>query len=191
MLSTKKLLWLDIETTGLNPAKGEILEIALVVTNLDLEIIDALNIVIDPQKDYDCDAYVTKMHTDNGLFRAVKDHGVCYQTAQKALMLFVATHFTPTDKPELHGNTVHFDKKWLEHHMPPLAALFAYRIVDVSSFKVVVQNYLPALAAVLKGRATTATAAHRALADIGASIKEFKTYLELAKIKPRYSIKNV
>jgi oligoribonuclease len=185
----KKLLWLDIETTGLDPVLGEILEIGMVVTDLDLGPIDSISVVINHPLERIkalCNEFVTKMHTDNGLFNDVEGSLNSEIYTELILMSFVEKHF-PDNAPELHGNTVHFDKKWLERKMPTLAKLFNYRIVDVSSLKIMFKNYAPDqaediqayLKAISKIKSLTE---HRVIPDILHSIAEYHEHLTHLKL---------
>jgi len=182
----KKLLWLDIETTGLDPHTGEVLEVGMMVTDLDLNVIDSIEIVI--KHDLDdiksiCNDFVTNMHTANNLFRDVGVSKINELGAELQLFQFVKKHFSDSS-PELHGNTVHFDKKWLEVKMPTLSKLFNYRIVDVSSIKVLLSNHAPVEFSELKALINESAKlllnganTHRVLADIAHSIIEYKAYL--------------
>ena len=190
-MSDRKLLWLDIETTGLVPHDGRILEVGMIVTNANLEPIDRLSVVISRSVPIDrvrslCDTYVLDMHTKSGLFDAVAQSTVDEDEAEELLISFVNKYFTdPKNKPELHGNTVHFDKKWLELWMPDLSALFNYRIVDVSTIKIMMRNYQPALLARMQDTLkmmSGSSVAHRALDDLRYSIKEYAMYLRELKI---------
>ena len=184
----KKLLWVDIETTGLIPEKGDILEICMVVTDLELNVIDYETSIIKSSSIFKskCDDFVTIMHTQNGLFKEIDEANevIDYNFVEDLFILFVTEHFG-TEKPELHGNTVHFDKKWIEYHMPKLGKLFNYRIVDVFSFKTVFKNYMPLTHRYIEDHKNKVSR-HRAHDDILGSIKEMKEYLRILGIFSMY-----
>lgn len=181
----QKLLWVDIETTGLDPANGHILEIGAIVTDTNLNELDGIKILLKPEP-LDrlmglCNDFVRKMHTDNGLFQALDGDvlNLGYSDAQIVIQNFIKKHFDDKDRPALHGNTVHFDKKWMEHHMSGLVSLWNYRIVDVSSIKVTLQNYTNfcSFEDELKRFGNQGTK-HRVMSDIRSSIFEYGLYLK-------------
>jgi oligoribonuclease len=114
---------------------------------------------------------VWDMHSKNGLIDEVERSPYSLDSAENQFMGFVQKHFGG-EKPTLHGNTVHFDKKFLEFQMPYLHNLLNYRIVDVSSFKLFFQSYMPNE---VYNRAAP-DAKHRAMDDIKGSIEEFRYY---------------
>lgn len=179
----RKLLWLDIETTGLEPSKGEILEIGFIVTDLELNEIDSIERLrkgrpLNKIKEM-CDDYVLGMHSRNGLFNDLE--ALKEPTSSSELIDFVGKHFpSNAKKPELHGSTVHFDKKWVDYHIPELGRLFDYRVVDVSTLKIMLQNYAKVHAKSMEEirKSEHPDIAHRALDDIRCSIVEYKQYLK-------------
>jgi oligoribonuclease len=171
-------LFVDIETTGLNPNTGVILEVGMVVTDEKLNVVDKISKVIQNGKDLSplMDDHVTKMHTSSGLLNEIDEMDeVNIRRAELELMLFVNKHFGD-HKPEIHGNTVHFDKKWIDWHMPALGEHFNYRIVDVSSLKIMIRDFAPSMTYPnIKGKKP----AHRAIEDITESIAEYNFYLTI------------
>lgn len=168
-LSNARLLWLDLETTGLDENEHAILEIGMVVTDGHLNVLDSLTRVIQAS-DVELakmSDYVRKMHIDSGLLdQAQLAPYLCM--IEPDAVAFVKSYF---DKPALlHGNTIHFDRRFIRRHMPDLEKHLAYRMVDVSSFKETLALYSP-------GLEPQKRQAHRALADIDESILEFRTYL--------------
>ena len=169
------LAWVDIETTGLDPAKGSMLEIALNFTDDDLQPIAMVDYVIKPTVDYraQCDAYVTEMHTRNGLFSAVEAIGFALELVQQDLIRFAAQWGGDAKKVPLCGSSIHFDRAWLKVHMPQLEAAFHYRNVDVSTIKLLCDRWAPRVSI---DRPRPDEIAHRAGEDILASINELRYY---------------
>lgn len=161
--------WIDIETTGLNPERDCILEVAAVVTDRNLmKRIDETSFVVSPATSPDLDPYVREMHTKNGLLAESLASGLSYKTVEAEVSAFVAAH-TPTGKKlHLAGSSVHFDRSFLKVWMPKVVEQLHYRQLDVSSLKLVFDPLVPCP----KG-----APAHRALADIEESIREARWYM--------------
>lgn len=182
----KKFLWIDIETTGLDPKNGHILEIAAIITDTKLNTIDEMTMLImaEPMSVIRsmCNDFVLKMHTDNNLLEdlIMDSHMSSYKEASTCLGDFIKKHFKDGEKPEMHGNSVHFDKKWIEWFMPEISNLWNYRIVDVSTFKVICSNYsiFPSIKTEIDNYDSVyKNVKHRALDDIKKSIFEYRLYL--------------
>lgn len=128
------LIFLDLETTGLDPAKGMILEVAAMKVSPQLEPIDGFQAVIDPSKSgvplMPMVQVVLDMHTHNGLL-AELESGHSFMTVYNGLRVWLG--YGPHT---LAGNSVHFDYRWLLHEMPLVAAEFSHRLLDVSAFRV-------------------------------------------------------
>lgn len=151
-----RFTFVDIETTGLEPAGGVVLEVGIIVMDSDLEHVVAMEQFIVPHSDEDmvfgANDYVMKMHEKSGLFEHIKamrvgteDHiermmemkGVDrFWAAQQAISEQVTTFLDSlgVKNEPLCGSSVHFDRKWLEYHMPRILDRFSYRNIDVSSF---------------------------------------------------------
>lgn len=214
------LVWLDLETTGLDPQKEQILEVACIVTTDELDEVARFERVIysliadivipcllwlDPdgaednekrrareyafQSSTGVNPYVGRMHRDNGLWEQVR-HGQALATVDDDLAKFLSEHAvkeveyvdektgetkTRTDRPQLAGNTISFDRGFIAAHMPKTLAELHYRNLDVSSFNEAGRRFWPE---VYKSRPRNSTAAHRGMADIEESIRVFKHYLE-------------
>lgn len=171
------LIWCDTETTGLDPRKGALLEVALVVTTNDLEEVAAKSWVLPYDFNTDTaltiDPFVREMHTKNGLWiecsrmqeRIGEGLVEAYPANQIAEMVAFARRYTEPKSGPICGSTVSFDRAWLEVHAPDLAAHFSHRHLDVSVFtEMAVRMYPEAHAGRPKG------AGHRALPDIRVSI---------------------
>lgn len=180
------LLWIDTETTGLDPDKDALLEVALVVTTNDLTEVHAASWVLP----FDQGAHphpiheiVQKMHAGNGLWeecarRAGKDHqdpvgGVAMREHAAREILAELRRWTERGRAPLCGSTVSFDRNFLRRHMPEVEAHFSHRHVDVSTLGELAERLYPEAWA---GRPKAE--AHRALPDIRHSIKLMEYWRE-------------
>ncbi|MFI5306708.1 MAG: oligoribonuclease [Polyangiales bacterium] len=173
------LAWLDLEMTGLDPERDVIIQAALIVTNRDLQPLD----------EYSCDIYqpddalsrmspfVRDMHQKNGLIERVRASRVDLREAQRQLLSRVAAL---CDQPAvLCGSSVWVDRTFVDRHMPGLAGYLHYRMVDVSSVKILVERWYGSGAVYLKPTAGE----HDALVDIRNSIAELRHYRALFAAK--------
>lgn len=176
-------LWLDLETTGLDETTGQILEVAAAVVDDGadgtFEVIDAVDTVVLPPPsaglDSCMDDYVRGMHTRNGLLAAIAaGDGMPLEAADEMLRAFVDQYLAPGEKVILAGASIHFDFRWIKAHMPLLAERLHHRIFDVSTLKAAARVWGP-------GFTDIKADAHRALADVTASIAEAKAYLDLVR----------
>ena len=169
------LFWVDLETTGLDELTGEILEYAVVLTDLELNEIDSVEGVLAHDMTYlptIMDPFVTEMHTKNGLLEAIRLASVNVPNApwgwqaarvvQNILvgMLLRLKQSDPDTIFVIAGSTVGFDRRWLKQEMPELEKMLHYRQLDVSVYKVGFPEIF----------GTKTSEAHRAMADIRASI---------------------
>ena len=169
-----KIFWVDLEMTGLDPEESVILEFAGIVTGLDLNPIARMQTVI-----YQDQAELAKMndwnrttHTESGLLAEVPS-GRPLAEAEAMIINFVKQQF-PDEKPILAGNSIHQDRKFIDKYMKNLSDHLHYRMIDVSSFKMVFKH--------LYQIEVKKSNLHRAYDDITASIDELKTYIEYIKI---------
>lgn len=172
------LLWVDIETTGLDPELGKILEVGIAVTDrLHLTYEVGESHVINPVPDVEAvrsaaHPTVVAMHDDNGLWADAAAHGLPIAAVENLLLDFVRQWGNPGEIP-MCGSSVHFDRAWLRKHMPRLERFFHYRNVDVSTFKEAFRCWLPSFSEDLLPKPD---GLHRALADLGDSIREMQWY---------------
>ena len=169
----KNLVWIDLEMTGLDPAKDKILEIATLVTDSNLNIIvEAPTFFISqPQSIIEnMDEWNTRHHSDSGLLDLIRSKGVHEKYAEAKVIEAIAPYISPGVSP-LCGNSIWQDRRFLEKYMPELNKVFHYRNVDVSTVKELVRRWSPEVANELKK-----TGAHRALEDIKESIMELRYY---------------
>jgi len=167
-----RLAWLDLEMTGLDVQRDVILQAALIVT--DGELRQLASIVVDIwQPEHHLAAmspFVRDMHDKTGLLARVATSKVDLRDAERRLLELLCHHCSYP--ATLCGNSVGMDKRFIERYMPTLAGYFHYRILDVSSFKIVAQRYFGPDAQFQKSSAGE----HDALVDIQNSIAEFAHY---------------
>ena len=165
----ERLVWLDLEMTGLDPERDTILEIALVVTDAQLNLVaTGPNLAIQtpaPQLQR-MDAWNRSTHQNSGLVRRARTAGVALAEAERQSLDFVKQHLRPQSSP-LCGNSIHQDRRFLRRYMPRLEQFFHYRNLDVSSLKILAQMWAPA-------EEYNKSSAHTALSDTLASIDELK-----------------
>jgi oligoribonuclease len=173
---TDRLVWIDCEMTGLDLARDALIEIACLVTDGDLNLLDAgIDEVIKPPPealDQMADV-VRSMHTASGLLD-VLEAGITLAEAQERVLDYVRGHVNEPRRVPLCGNSIATDRSFLARDMPELDAYLHYRMVDVSSIKELARRWYPRayFASPLK------TGGHRALADIKESVRELQYYRE-------------
>ncbi len=170
------LIWVDLEMTGLNPDQHHILEIAIVITNQDLKIIDDhFDLVIkQPIENLNLmDDYVKELHTKNGLLELVANSKIDLTTAENKALEFVKKHVPKFISP-ICGNSICLDRRFLFKYMPRLEQYFHYRNLDVSTVKNLGSYWF---AEKIKDFNKT-DSVHRAKDDILQSIAELKFYRE-------------
>ena len=172
-IDDNNLIWIDLEMTGLDPQRDQIIEIATVVTNSDLEILAQGPVIAIHQPDEimaAMDAWNTSHHGDSGLTSRVKQSASSTQDAERETLTFLRQHVAPGKSP-MCGNSICQDRRFMARLMPELEAFFHYRNLDVSTLKELARLWNPDLLTgfVKKG-------AHLALDDILESIDELKYY---------------
>lgn len=166
------LAWIDLEMTGLNPDKDVILQAAVVVTNSELKSLEeaCFDIWQPDQSFLTMSPFVRDMHEKNGLLRRSRDSRVECRDAECGLLERISGWCT--FPAVLCGNSIGQDRRFIERYMPALAGYLHYRMVDVSSLKVLMQLWHGAAAEFKKPEA----GAHEALFDIRQSIAELQFY---------------
>jgi len=167
------LVWIDMEMSGLVPDRDRILEVAMVITDADLNTIAEAPVLVIHQPDSvldSMDAWNTSTHGKTGLVDKVKASTLTEAEAESRLIEVLKPLVAAGTAP-LAGNTVHQDRRFMARYMPALDAYLHYRIVDVSTLKELARRWNPeVLAGVAKeGR-------HEALADVYESIEELRHY---------------
>jgi len=169
------LIWVDMEMTGLDPDNDRIIEVAVVVTDSDLNILaeGPVFAIHQPDEVLDrMDAWNKGTHGRSGLIDRVKASTVTEADAEKALIDFLR-HFVPTGKSPMCGNSICQDRRFMVRGMPKLESFFHYRNLDVSTLKELCKRWKPSIASGFKKHQK-----HTALADIIESIEELRYYRE-------------
>ena len=170
-----RLVWVDLEMTGLDPERDVILEIAALVTDSELQpVADGLDIVVSQPAEALAGMVdvVRDMHARSGLTDAVLASTTSLADAERAVLDLVRAHVPEARAVPLCGNSIATDRTFLVKHMPELDAYLHYRMIDVSSIKELCRRWYPRVyfSQPQKGLA------HRALADIKESIRELRYY---------------
>lgn len=170
-----RLVWLDMEMTGLDPEKERIIEVAVVVTEPDLAVVAEGPVLVIHQPDSllaAMDSWNQATHGRSGLIDKVRASTLTEAQAEDILLDFLSRH-VPAGKSPLCGNTISQDRRFMVRYMPRLEAFFHYRNLDVSTLKELCRRWKPEI---YKGFEKKSR--HEALADIYESIAELKYYRE-------------
>ena len=178
MTKRAKLLWIDLEMTGLDPKEDRILEVAAIATDWELNEIATYTAV----KKVGPDLMKTRMvgefwekfpHVRDAL-TAQNDDGKNSEAIEDELLEFIDEHFAADERVLLAGNSIHQDRKFIENEWPRLDARLHYRMLDVSAWKVVFDGRYK--------KRFAKPESHRALEDIRGSIEELQYYLAKVKV---------
>ncbi|XP_062894534.1 small fragment nuclease [Mobula hypostoma] len=170
----KRMVWVDLEMTGLDIEKDKIIEMACIITDAELNILaEGPHLIVNqPNELLDgMSEWCAQHHGKSGLTQAVRDSKISLQQAEYEFLSFVRQH-TPPGLCPLAGNSVHADKKFLDKYMPQFMKHLHYRIIDVSTIKELCRRWYPDK----YEDAPKKKASHRALDDIRESIKELQFY---------------
>ncbi|WP_051196652.1 oligoribonuclease [Jonesia quinghaiensis] len=170
----QRIVWIDCEMTGLDIENDALIEIAVVVTDSELNPLDAgIDVVIRPPAEAltSMGDFVRQMHTSSGLITEL-DAGITLAEAEEQVLAYVKRHTTTARKAPLAGNSVGTDRLFLARDMPRLTEHLHYRIIDVSSLKELARRWYPRTYYAAPGK----NGGHRALADILESIDELRYY---------------
>ena len=169
------LVWVDMEMTGLDPDKDRIIEVAIVVTDSNLNILGEGPVFAIHQPDEildGMDAWNKGTHGRSGLIERIKASTVTEEEAEAALIEFLKK-YVPQGKSPMCGNTICQDRRFMARGMPKLERFFHYRNLDVSTLKELCKRWKPELASGFKKHQK-----HTALADILESVEELRYYRE-------------
>lgn len=176
----KPLFWVDLEMTGLDDIKDRVLEVAVVITDLDLKPLEQYHRVVfqPPEVLENMNDWCKETHGKSGLTAEVPK-GTPIDVVEKELLALIGRHYSPQDRVVLVGNSVGNDKRFIDRYMPDLSKKLHYRLIDVSSFKEIYREKFNI--GFSKGNA------HRAVDDIHESIRELGFYLSFVKVPDKAS----
>ena len=170
-----RLIWIDLEMSGLNPDTDKVLEVAIVVTDSHLATVAEAPVLVLHQTDAvlaAMDSWNKSTHGKSGLLERVKASPLDEDAAEATMVRFLGEH-VPSGASPMCGNSVHQDRRFLARYMPRLEAYFHYRNLDVSTLKELARRWKPEVLAGLVKHGK-----HEALADIYESIDELRYYRE-------------
>ncbi|BDZ46467.1 oligoribonuclease [Naasia aerilata] len=179
---SERLVWIDCEMTGLDLTVDELVEVAVVITDYELQPVDpGLSIVIRPDQSAldNMSEVVTTMHTSSGLIDEIP-RGVSLADAEFRVLEYIQRFVPTSGQAPLAGNTIGTDRAFLNKYMPRVDGWLHYRSVDVSSIKELARRWFPRI----YFNAPQKAGGHRALADILESIRELEYYRKAAFVAP-------
>ena len=168
------IVWMDMEMSGLEPETDRVLEVAVLVTDGELEVVaEGPNLVLHQSNEVldAMDEWNTSHHGQSGLTQRVRESTINEAQASAALLTFLEEH-TKKKKAPLAGNSIHQDRRFVARYLPEIEDWLHYRNVDVSTVKELVQRWYPKQ---YSGRPTK-KGSHRAMDDLLESIEELKYY---------------
>ena len=171
--NTDNLIWLDMEMTGLSPDNDRIIEVAMVITNSQLEVVAESPVLVVHQPDAILDSmdnWNKATHGRSGLIEKVKASALGEVEAETQMLAFLEQH-VPAKTSPMCGNSICQDRRFLARWMPKLEDYFHYRNLDVSTLKELAKRWKPEIMSGI-----TKHGKHEALADIYESIEEMKYY---------------
>ncbi len=175
MSKETNLIWIDLEMTGLNPGQDQIIEIATIMTDSQLNILAEGPVFAIHQPDEvmaTMDDWNTQQHRYSGLTARVKNSSTSLAEAEQKTLVFLQKYVLAKYSP-MCGNSICQDRRFMARLMPTLEAFFHYRNLDVSTVKELANRWAPDIAAAVKKNTE-----HLALADVYDSINELKHYKE-------------
>ncbi len=173
MQEINRLIWIDLEMTGLEPERDVIIEIATIVTDADLRVIAEGPVLAIHQPDSildNMDEWNTRQHGQSGLVQRVRDSKISVADAEAQTISFLQSHLQKGDSP-MCGNSICQDRRFMANYMPELEAFFHYRNLDVSTLKELARRWKPSVLEGMKKKSS-----HLALDDIKDSIEELRYY---------------
>lgn len=177
------LVWIDCEMTGLDPTTHVLVEIAVVITDAELNVLgDGIDIVIGarPEDLVAMDAVVHEMHAASGLLDAIRHSATTVEQAEEQVLEYVQRFVPERRKAPLCGNTIATDRSFIARYMPKLDDHLHYRMIDVSSIKELARRWYPKA----YYNSPVKNGGHRALADIRESIDELRYYRATVMVPP-------
>jgi oligoribonuclease len=172
-----RLVWIDLEMTGLDVERHRIVELAVIVTDAQLEVLaDGLDLVVHqpPEVLAEMDDFVRKMHTKSGLLTEIERSSLSLDAAGKLAVEYIAQFVPNAGTAPMCGNSIGVDRRFLDRYLPDLDKYLHYRSIDVSSIKELCRRWYREPFTARPEKADD----HRALPDIRASIVELRYYRE-------------
>ncbi|OFT81043.1 oligoribonuclease [Corynebacterium sp. HMSC29G08] len=175
LLRDDRVVWVDLEMTGLDPSRHVIVEVAALVTDANLNILDSgIDLVVHATEAQlaQMDDFVRNMHSENGLLNEIERSAVTIEEAEDAVLELIAKHCDPNHPAPLAGNSIATDRMFIREQMPRVDAALHYRMIDVSTIKELTRRWYPKTYQNQPDKGMS----HRALADIVESIQELDYY---------------
>ena len=173
--SADRLVWIDMEMSGLDPERERVLELATIVTNADLEVIaEGPDLVVHQPAEALAlmEPVVRDMHTRSGLLAAIEASTLSLEDAGAQTLAFIKEHVPAPRTVPLAGNSIGTDRRFLAAHLPAIEDHLHYRSVDVSTIKELARRWFPDA----RSGAPDKRGGHRALDDIRESVEELRYY---------------
>ncbi|HAT1409163.1 TPA: oligoribonuclease [Corynebacterium striatum] len=170
-----RLVWIDLEMTGLDPKRHVIVEVAAIITDGNLNVIgEGIDLVVHATEAElaEMDAFVTNMHANSGLDKEIRESTTTLREAEDAVLALIAEHCNPEHPAPLAGNSIATDRTFIRAYMPRLDEALHYRMIDVSTIKELSRRWFPRAYYNQPDKGM----AHRALQDIIESIRELDYY---------------
>lgn len=174
MAESKRLVWMDLEMTGLEPERDVIIEIATIVTDDQLNVIAEGPVMAVHQPDLllaAMDEWNTRTHGESGLVERVRNSTINAAEAEQKTLAFLQEQGIQPGSSPLCGNSIHQDRRFLVKYMPALEAFMHYRNIDVSTLKELAKRWKPEVV-----DSFVKSGSHQALDDIRESIAETQHY---------------
>lgn len=181
-MTNDRLVWIDCEMTGLDLENDALVEVAVLVTDAELQVLgDGVDIVIKPPEEAvtRMGDVVRSMHTTSGLLDELSN-GISMEEASEQILAYIRQFVPDARRAPLAGNTVHMDRLFLARDLPEVESHLHYRNVDVSSIKELARRWYPRV----YFAAPAKTGNHRALGDIKDSIEELRYYRRTLFVAP-------
>ncbi|HMF83811.1 MAG TPA: oligoribonuclease [Acidimicrobiia bacterium] len=170
-----RLVWIDLEMTGLEVERHRIVELAVLVTDARLELLaEGLDLVVHepPEVLAEMDDFVRKMHTKSGLLSEIERSSLTLEDAGKQAVDYIRQFVPEPGTAPMCGNSIGVDRRFLDRYLPQLDRYLHYRSIDVSSLKELCRRWYPDAYKKRPGKTET----HRALDDIRESLAELRYY---------------
>jgi oligoribonuclease len=178
-----RLVWIDLEMTGLDTVRHTIVEIAVLVTDSELELVDeGIDVIVhaSPEELAKMDDFVRNMHTKSGLLPAIEASTISLADAGAQVLAYLESQLPGPGTTPLCGNSIGVDRRFLDRYLPEVDQYLHYRSVDVSSLKELCRRWYPSVYKKRPDKKET----HRALDDIRESIEELRFYRSTMLLPP-------